>query len=62
MLFVSGISYKYILMLMGVAVASFPVMWFFVLNDKRKDRIRVFFNLNWILWERDGTLSGQKLP
>ncbi|GAE87530.1 rod shape-determining protein RodA [Acetivibrio straminisolvens JCM 21531] len=44
MLFVFGISYKYILMLMGAGVAALPVMWFFVLNETRKDRIRVFLN------------------
>ncbi|HOM01207.1 MAG TPA: rod shape-determining protein RodA [Acetivibrio sp.] len=44
MLFVFGIGYKYIFMLMGAGVAALPIMWFFVLNDTRKNRIRVFLN------------------
>ncbi|HHV29589.1 rod shape-determining protein RodA [Acetivibrio mesophilus] len=44
MLFVFGISYKYILMMMGACVASLPIIWFFVLNDNRRNRIRVFLN------------------
>ncbi|HEX3030166.1 MAG TPA: rod shape-determining protein RodA [Clostridia bacterium] len=44
MIFISGIKYKYIL---GGIIAAIPASvfaWFFLLNEKRKDRIRVFFD------------------
>lgn len=44
MLFICGIPYKYILALLGMLVSSFPFIWFYVLNEKRKDRIRVFLS------------------
>lgn len=44
MLFIGGISYKYILALAGLLIASFPFAWFYILNGKRKDRIRVFLS------------------
>lgn len=44
MLFFCGLGYKYILMMMGACVASLPVIWLFVLNDNRRNRIRVFLN------------------
>lgn len=44
LVFMCGLHYKYILMMLGALAMSAPVLWFFVLNEKRKDRIRVFFN------------------
>ena len=44
LLFVYGLSMKYIAAIGGSFLALMPVMWFFVLNEKRKDRIRVFLN------------------
>lgn len=44
LVYIAGISYKYILALGGTFVASLPFLWFFVLNETRKNRIRVFFN------------------
>lgn len=44
MVFVCGLPYRYIL---GVFFASIPAglfTWFFLLNEKRKNRIRIFFN------------------
>lgn len=44
MVFICGLHYKYVLMMIGAFLMSTPILWFFVLNEKRKDRIRVFFN------------------
>ena len=44
MLFVGGISYKYIIPVGIAGIASLPFMYNFVLSEFQKDRIRVFFN------------------
>lgn len=44
MLFIYGIKYKHILYMIITFISTTPFLWFFVLNDKRKDRIRVFLN------------------
>lgn len=44
LLFVCDLPYKYILTMISTFILSMPLLWFFVLNEKRKDRIRVFFN------------------
>lgn len=44
MLFIAGISRKFILAAMGLVVTSLPIVWFFLLNDARKNRIYVFLN------------------
>ena len=43
LLFVAGISYKYVLSALGVLLAAFPLAWL-VMKDYQKDRIRVFFH------------------
>ncbi|MBE7053270.1 MAG: rod shape-determining protein RodA [Ruminococcaceae bacterium] len=43
MLFVAGISYKYILSAIGIIGVSLPIIWQF-LQDYQKNRILVFFN------------------
>ncbi|MDC3221624.1 rod shape-determining protein RodA [Gammaproteobacteria bacterium] len=43
-LFLAGISYKFITMLLAVAVASIPILWKFVLLDYQKNRIINLFN------------------
>lgn len=43
-LFAAGISWKYIAGAMGVAATALPIIWFFFLNDARKNRILVFLN------------------
>ncbi len=43
-LFVSGISYKYIVSALAVMGAAVPVAWFFLLQEYQKNRIRVFLN------------------
>ncbi len=43
-LFVSGISYKYILSAIGLLGAAIPLAWFFFLKEYQKNRILVFFN------------------
>lgn len=44
MVFIAGVPYKYILGLGGAFTASLPFLWFFVLNENRRNRIRVFLN------------------
>lgn len=44
LLFIAEIPYKYILMILAPLVASLPLLWFFVLNNKRKERILVFLS------------------
>ncbi len=44
LVFVCGIPFRYIAALGGAFLASLPFLWFFVLNETRKNRIRVFFN------------------
>jgi rod shape determining protein RodA len=44
MVFICGINYKYIFIMIGTFLMTTPLLWFFVLNDKRKDRILVFLN------------------
>lgn len=43
-LFVSGISWKYILTAVSTIVAAAPITWFFLLKDYQKKRILVFLN------------------
>ncbi len=43
-LFVSGISWKYITAAAAAIVAAVPIMWFFVFQTYQKNRIRVFLN------------------
>ena len=42
MIYIYGIKYKYIFMFMGLLVGAFPLVWFFMLNDRRKQRILEF--------------------
>ena len=57
MLFVAGISYKYVLAAIGAGVAALPLMWF-LLSDYQKNRILVFLNP-----ERDAAGAGfQVMP
>lgn len=44
LLFVYGLDLKYIVGIVGSSIATMPLSWFFLLNEKRKDRIRVFLN------------------
>lgn len=44
MIFICGIPYKYLAYMGGTFLASLPIIWFFILNDKRKSRIWVFLN------------------
>ena len=44
LLFVYGLNLKYIAEIVGASIAMMPLAWFFLLNEKRKDRIRVFLN------------------
>ena len=44
MIFVAGISWKYIVSAVGLIIASFPVLWFFVFKEYQKNRIITFFN------------------
>jgi rod shape determining protein RodA len=44
MLFIYGIKYRYFLIVLGFGVLSSPFAWFFALNEKRRDRIRVFID------------------
>ncbi|MBP5426857.1 MAG: rod shape-determining protein RodA [Clostridiales bacterium] len=44
LLFVYGLDLKYIAGIAGLGIALIPIAWFFFLNEKRKDRIRVFLN------------------
>lgn len=44
LLFVYGLDLKYIAGIAGASIAMMPLAWFFLLNEKRKDRIRVFLN------------------
>lgn len=43
LLFVAGISYKYVLGALGVLLALLPLGWF-IMKDYQKNRIRVFFH------------------
>ncbi len=43
-LFVSGISYKYILSALGFVAAIIPVAWFFLFKEYQKNRILIFLN------------------
>lgn len=52
MLFVAGISYKYVLAAIGAGVAALPLLWF-LLSDYQKNRILVFLNP-----ERDAAGAG----
>jgi rod shape determining protein RodA len=42
MVYVYGIKYKYIFIFMGLLVGAFPLVWFFMLNERRKQRILEF--------------------
>ena len=44
MLFVAGLSFKYIIPAAAVILASAPLAYFFLLSDYQKHRIQVFFN------------------
>jgi rod shape determining protein RodA len=44
MLFIYGIKYRYILVGIGISSIIAPLIWFFALNDKRKERIITFLN------------------
>lgn len=44
MLFVAGLSYKYIISAFLLALASSPLIYFFLLSDYQKHRIQVFLN------------------
>lgn len=44
MIFMAGISMKYIASAAGLVIASFPVLWFFVFENYQKNRILTFFN------------------
>ena len=44
LLFVYGLDLKYIAGIVGASIAMMPLAWFFLLNEKRRDRIRVFLN------------------
>ena len=44
MIFICGIPYRYILSLIGTFALSTPFIWFFVLNEARKNRLRVFLD------------------
>lgn len=52
MLFVAGISYKYVLSAIGAGIAAMPLFWF-LLSDYQKNRILVFLNP-----ERDAAGAG----
>ena len=45
MLFVYGVKYKYFFMGLGSFLATAPFIWFWVLNNARRNRILVFLNL-----------------
>ncbi|MGI6778153.1 MAG: rod shape-determining protein RodA [Acetivibrionales bacterium] len=42
MFFIHGIKYRYIFITIAAFMAAAPFAWFFILNDKRKDRILTF--------------------
>lgn len=44
LIFICGIAYKYLVILVTTFLLSTPFIWFFVLNEKRQNRIRVFLN------------------
>jgi len=44
MVLVSGLSKKHLLVLISLGAAAFLALWFFVLADYQKDRIRTFLN------------------
>ncbi|MFT4326886.1 MAG: FtsW/RodA/SpoVE family cell cycle protein [Candidatus Woesearchaeota archaeon] len=44
MLFIYGLKYKYFFILFGTLIMTSPLAWFFLLNETRKNRIRVFLD------------------
>lgn len=44
LMFVAGISYKYIVSAAAVGTLSLPLIYFFILDEYQKKRIKVFFN------------------
>ena len=44
MIFIAGISWKYIVAAIGLVIASLPVLWLFVFKEYQKNRIITFFN------------------
>lgn len=44
MLFVAGISWKYVFSAMAAGVAALPLVWFFVLDQDKRNRFMVLFN------------------
>ena len=44
MIFVAGISYKYIAIAAATVAAALPLIWFFFLKTYQQNRIRVFLN------------------
>jgi rod shape determining protein RodA len=43
-IFTVGIPYRYIFILMGVALLSMPFIWVYILNDARRERILTFLS------------------
>lgn len=56
MLFVAGLSYKYIFIAAGSVAAALPLIWFFFLKTYQQNRIRVFLNP-----ELDPLMSGYQV-
>ena len=44
LVFICGIAYKYLVILVSAFLLSTPFVWFFVFNKERQDRIKVFLN------------------
>ena len=44
MLFISGLKYRYIFGMLGVGLASLPLLWTYVLRDWQRMRVVVFLN------------------
>lgn len=44
MLFIYGLKYRYFFILFGTFIMTSPLAWFFLLNETRRNRIRVFLD------------------
>jgi rod shape determining protein RodA len=44
MVFVAGIKYRYLFIVMGIGLAAIPALWYLVLDDYQKYRILVYLN------------------
>ncbi|HHU48357.1 MAG TPA: rod shape-determining protein RodA [Clostridiales bacterium] len=44
MIFVGGIKYKHLFIVLGLAIAAVPVVWYTFLDDYQKNRILVYLN------------------